>query len=47
MKFNENRSKNSRDMEQTLIFRVNHMTLKCDLDLESVQSSHRFCILIH
>ena len=34
-KFNENRSKDSVDIERTLNRRVNPMTLKLDLDLES------------
>ena len=33
--FNENRPKGSVDMEQTQNSRVNHLTLTCDLDLES------------
>ena len=35
MKFHENRSKGSGDMEQILDSRVKHLTLTCDLDLES------------
>ena len=45
--FNENRSKDSGDMEQTQNSRVNPMILKCDLDLESAYPSHEFCILSH
>ena len=35
VKFNENRPKGSEDMEWTRNARVNHLTLTCDLDLES------------
>ena len=35
MKFNENHSKGSGDMERTRNSRINPMTLKCDLDPES------------
>ena len=35
VKFNENRPKCSEDMERTQNARVNHLTLTCDLDLES------------
>ena len=35
VKFKENRTKVSGDMEQTGNSRVNPMTLKCDPDLES------------
>ena len=44
-KFNENRWKDSRDMEWTQHSMVNPMILKCDLDLESAYPSHEFCIL--
>ena len=47
VKFNENRSKGSADMEQAQISRVNPMTLKCDLDLESVKLKHGLCSLFH
>ena len=36
MKFKENRSKGSGDMERTRNSRINPMTLKCDIDLESL-----------
>ena len=47
-KFNENCSKGSGDtcMERWN-WRVNYMTLKCDLDLESAQHSHGFCTPSH
>ena len=35
VKININLSKGSGDMERTQNSRVNHMTLKCDLDIES------------
>ena len=35
MKFHENRSKSSGDMEQTRNSSVNPLTLTCDLDIES------------
>ena len=42
MKFNENCSKGSGDMEQTQNSRVNPMTLICDLDMKSAKLSHEF-----
>ena len=35
VKFYENRPKGSGDIERTQNSRVNHLTLTCDLDLES------------
>ena len=43
VEFNENRSKGSGDMEWTWIERVNPITLKCDLDLESEDPVYGFC----
>ena len=28
-------------------WRVNHITLKCDLDVNFAQPGHRFCILVN
>ena len=47
VKFNENRSKGSGDIEQTRNSRVNPMTLNCDHDLEPGQLSHWFCTPSH
>ena len=56
MKFNENRSKGSGDMERTQISRVKPMTLKPDLESSLgssiMDSDHRFtkrniCVKIH
>ena len=47
MKFNENRSEGSGDMEQTRSSRINPMTLNCDLELEYGLLSHGFCSLSH
>ena len=45
MKFNETSSNGLGDMKRIQIERVNDMILNCELDIESVQLSHRFCTL--
>ena len=47
MKFNENLSKGSGDMERTQNCIVYRMTLKCDLDLVSAELTHGFCTPSH
>ena len=42
-KFNENLSKDSRDMEQTQNSRLKHVAFNCDLDLGSAWLSYEFC----
>ena len=42
VKFNENRSNGSGDMERT-----NHMTMLCDIDLESAKPSHKSYTLFY
>ena len=43
VRLSENRSKGSEDMEWTRNSRVNHMTLTCDLDIESSQLGYVLC----
>ena len=43
VKFNQNQSKGSGDMEQTRNSRAHCLTLTCDLDLESRLLGHVFC----
>ena len=47
VKFNENRSKGSRDMGRTPNSTGNPMTLNCDLGFESVLISRGFCTTTH
>ena len=43
MKFHENRSKSSGDMERTPNSRENPMTLTCDFNIESKKLGYVFC----
>ena len=43
LKFNENLSKGSEDMEQTQNSKLKHVTFNCELDLGSKRMSYGFC----
>ena len=45
MRYHENRSKGSGDMEQTRNSRVNPLTLTSDLELESKKLCYKLCTL--